>query len=692
MIWKNYALRAEWRNIQKHRIILISLVVMLFIPIMYGGFFLGSIWDPYGNTKHLPVAVVNEDEGTELNGKALHAGADLVNNLRNNDSMGWQFVSAAEGKRGIESGKYYMRLVIPKEFSRNVATVTSAHPTKSELIYTVTPARNYVASLITSQAAKQVQRNVSNTITAAYVSTILENITTLGDGLNRAAAGAAEIASGNQKLSSGVTGYTSGVTRLVAGETSLTQGLSNLTAGSSALKNGLTTLHDDLPSETQVTQLTDGVKSLQSGIHQLNTAVHTPDPALVAQQEKVANEAYALGHTTLPAYQEAVTNAGADIATLQTAVTAGQTDATVNAGNILAVLSSSGTVVSQATTLLADVNTFATMLNAQQVSLAVNTSTLDTGVSKLSSNLLPALDGYITILHGTNSLIDGAGQLYTGSTAALTGSKQILGGAQKLDSSSLALISGVADAADGSRDLSAAADTIANQIAMQPTTEATKNQIVTPVAITEERQGDVPNYGFALSPYVLSLGLFVGALAFNVIYPVRRFFDKPKNALSWWGAKMSVAFAVAIGQAFVLDAIMVFGLGLRPDNPGQFVLMSVVTSITYMSIISLLALALDNVGRFVAMVLLVLQLGSAGGVFPVVLSNRFFQAVNPFVPMTYSIYGYREAISSGMGTHIYWSSLGILFGVAFAANAGIVIFLKRHGMHHFHHESVDDSN
>ena len=89
MSLKNRALKAEWRTIGKQRILLASLIVMLFVPIMYGGFFLGSIWDPYGNTKHLPVAVVNEDTGATFEGKTINVGADMVKDLKANNDMGW---------------------------------------------------------------------------------------------------------------------------------------------------------------------------------------------------------------------------------------------------------------------------------------------------------------------------------------------------------------------------------------------------------------------------------------------------------------------------------------------------------------------------------------------------------------------------------------------------------------------------
>ncbi|HUC96646.1 MAG TPA: YhgE/Pip domain-containing protein [Candidatus Saccharimonadales bacterium] len=686
---RDKTLKAEWHNINKQRILLVSLVVMLFIPIMYGGFFLGSIWDPYGNTKNLPVAVVNEDKAAELDGKQLHIGSDLVSQLRGDKNMGWKFVSANKAESGIANGTYYMRLVIPKNFSHDAATVTEKNPTKSTITYTLTPSRNYVASLLTKQAAESIAQTVSTNVSEAYVRAIFENINVLKSGMNDAASGASALASGSAELSSGVASYIAGVTQLKIGQSSLSTGVTSLSSGSLALKNGLIDLSSGLPTSTELSQLTDGVKSIQAGIAALNTAVQTPDSTITAQQANVMADAASL-QQELVTYSNAATSASSGIAALQAAVTANQTTATVNAGYMLALVSSSQNVASQTASLLTDLSTLTAMLNVQQTTLSTNVAALYGGINTLSPNLQLALGGYTTVANSTMSLLGGASQLYNGSVSASGGSQQLLNGITTLNSSSPVLESAASGVADGSSELSNSLKDASDQLALQVTNDAVADQIVSPVSLVKTVKGDVPNYGYALSPYVLSLGLFVGALVFNVIYPIRRFFNRPKNALSWWVAKMSVAFAVSIGQALVLDAIMVFGLGLHPNLPAQFVLLSIVTSIVYMSIITLLVLALDNVGRFLAMLLLVLQLGSSEGVFPIVLSPVFFQKVNPFVPMTYSIRAYREAISSGLGTNVYWGNLGVLLAIAVVVNICLIAFLHFHGMRHFRHESIDD--
>lgn len=685
---RNRALRAEWRHLGAHRVLLISIIVILFIPIMYGGFFLGSIWDPYGNTKHLPVAIVNEDEGAVLNGTTLHVGADLVDTLKSNDDMGWRFVSAKEAKTGIDDGSYYMALTIPKDFSQHVATVTSKNPQKSTIAYVLTPARNYVASLLTKQAAEQIATTVSTSVSKAYVSAVFDSVRELQVGLQDASNGASDLVSGSHALSAGITAYASGVAQLQAGQTTLNDGIGQITHGSSSLTQGLAKLRSGLPSTSDIAQLKAGIASVQSGIATLNAGLQHPDATLTAQQAQVLSDVSAL-QNDLTAYSLAMTAAQPDVATLETAIMNSQTTATVDAQHVLTLVTTSNTVVSHAANLLVNLGTFTTTLSTQQGVLAASVSTLNSGMTALTPQVTSALNGFTSISGATDQLSNGATTLYLGSTQALSGSNQLVSGTAQLTASSAALTDGATQLAMGSQKLSAGLSSAAAQLALQPTTDASIGQIVTPVTTEKTERGDVPNYGFALSPYVLSLGLFVGALVFNVIYPVRRFFDEPKSAREWWAAKMSTAFMVAVGQALILDAIMIFGLGLQPDNPVQFVLLSVVTSMAYMSIVTLLAVALDNVGRFIAMLLLVLQLGSAEGVFPIVLSPVFFQIIHPFVPMTYSIYAFREAISSGVGTDVYWKNTGVLLAIIVVMNLLMMLFFRLHGMRHFRHESID---
>ena len=689
----NTMLRTEWRHLREHPIVAISLSVILLIPIMYAGFFLGSIWNPYGNTGNLPVAVVNNDTGAELSGAQTNIGDQVVDTLKQNHDMGWQFVSETQANKGIQDGTYYMEIVIPADFSHNAATVTSAQPKSSTLTYTITPSKNFVASLLTTEAAKSIKQNVATTINQAYVSALLAALQTTADGIHTASEGAAALTTGSQSLQAGITEYTAGVTQVTEGQTALVSGLSALNTGATSLKNGITSLASQLPTTSQISQLTAGVAQIQTGITGLHTAVTTADPTVSAAQVAVTADATSLQQLLVTYGSQAsagstsITNLSAAAATANPTVTVSTSDL----ATVLGLLNTSQQIAQHSATLLTDLNTLTNALTAQRTQLIAGVTSLHTGMNTLAPNLTNALNGYTSVASGASVLQTGTGHLQNGVSAAYQSSQQVLGGLRLLDQQSVNLQSGASQLTTGTSTLSVGLAAADQKLSLQPTGSATLDHIVTPITLQEKTQGSVPNYGYALSPYVLSLGLYVGALVFNVIYPVRRVFDKAENARRWWLAKMSVAFSVSVGQALVLVAVMVWGLGLHPANPGLFVLLTILTSMTFMAIITFLVIMLDNIGRFIAMLLLVLQLGSSGGVFPIVLSSGFFQFMNPFMPMTYSIQAFREAISSGLGLSTYWHNTLVLVLIGIAASACLIIFLHVHGMRHFKHEAIEET-
>ena len=163
--------------------------------------------------------------------------------------------------------------------------------------YTTTPAKNYIGSLVSNQAAEKVKTSVAEQITQAYAKGVLENIGKLGDGLETAAGGASTLHGGLTQLQAGAQTYTGGVRQLAVNQRAMANGLARLGDGSRQLQAGLGQLSNGLPSESQVAQLTNGMKQLQAGLNQLNTSVYNPSPTLVNQQSKVQSEAQILAQT-----------------------------------------------------------------------------------------------------------------------------------------------------------------------------------------------------------------------------------------------------------------------------------------------------------------------------------------------------------------------------------------------------------
>ena len=683
--------RAEWQHLCKNKILLLSMAVISFIPIMYSGFFLGSIWDPYGQVKNLPVAFVNEDKGAQLNGQTVNIGQSVEQKLKSNHDLGWEFVNKQQADDGVSSGHFYAVVTVPTDFSAKAASITQNKPQQAVIRYTTTPAKNYIGSLVSNQAAEKVKTSVAEQITQAYAKGVLENISKLGDGLETAAGGAATLHGGLSQLQAGAQTYTGGVRQLAVNQRVMANGLARLGDGSRQLQAGLGQLSNGLPSESQVARLTNGMKQLQAGLNQLNTSVHNPSPTLVNQQSKVQSEARDLAQTM----QTSSANLAAAGGTLQTlgasaANSGGSTTITLpQIGQLSQALSKTQTISVQAAALLKDLQILTQSLSTQQAQLQTGVSTLNNGINQLAPKAITALNGYNSVRAANNKLLAGSTSLTNGLAQAQTGSQQLANGAGLLDSRSSVLTNGAAQLADGADTLATKLADASRQLKIQPTGAATQQQMASPVKSETTKQGDVPNYGYALAPYVLSLSLFVGAIALNIIYPIRKTFAEQENAFRWWLAKASVTGVAAFVQATILMLIMVYCLGLVPDHPGHFIGAIYLTSFVYMSIVSLLVIVLDNPGRFLAMVLLVLQLGSSEGTFPIQTANSFFQAVNPLVPMTYSIRALRQAISGGLGSSFYSDSMWVLAGFLLAANLLTIGFFIYRGKRKFAHTSVD---
>ena len=592
----------------------------------------------------------------------------------------------------MNSGHFYAVVTIPSDFSQKAASITESGPQQAVINFTTTPAKNYIGSLVSNQAAAKVKSSVSEQITQAYAKGILENLDKLGIGLDTAANGASTLHDGLGRLQSGAQTYVGGVKQLAINQQSLAGGLAQLSDGSRKLQAGLGQLSNNLPTESQLSQLSDGMKQLQSGINQLNASVSNPSPALVAQQNKVKTDAQTLAQT-MQASAPDLLAAGGTLQTLGTqAAASGSNSTTISLpqiSNISRAFTKTQTIITQTTTLLGDLQVLTQQLSAQQTQLQAGVSALNNGVNQLTPNAITAFNGYNSVRFANNQLLAGSASLTNGLSEAKSGSQKLANGASLLESRSGALIDGTSQLASGADTLANKLADASNRIKIQPTGATTQQQIANPVKSEVTEKGNVPNYGYALSPYVLSLSLFVGAIVLNVIYPIRKTFSEQESAIRWWLSKASVAGVAAFMQATILMLVMVFFLGLTPEHPAHFIGAIYLTSFAYMSIVSLLVIVLDNPGRFLAMVLLVLQLGSSEGTFPIQTANGFFQAINPLVPMTYSIRALRQAISGGLDNAFYGGSMWVLVGFLLVANLLTIGFFAYRGKRKFAHTSVD---
>lgn len=287
--------KQEWKSLWRNKILMIVLVFIIAIPAIYTTLFLGSMWDPYGKLDKLPVAVVNLDEPVEYEGETLNVGQKLVDKLKDDGSLCFNFTDADQAERGLKNGTYYMVITVPKNFSENATTLMDTVPKKMELDYKTNPGTNYIAMKMSETALEKIKTSVAQEVTKTYAETIFDKISEAGNGMKDAADGAGEIYDGTEKLSDGnktisdnlktlsegTLTFKDGTSELKVGLSSYLDGVNQLSDGSTTLANGATSLLTGaLKLNDGANSLSDGTKTLTSGTATLESGAKTLESGL----------------------------------------------------------------------------------------------------------------------------------------------------------------------------------------------------------------------------------------------------------------------------------------------------------------------------------------------------------------------------------------------------------------------------
>lgn len=800
-------IRAEWEYLKKHKFMSIVLIAIIFIPSIYAVTFLKSMWDPYGELENIPVAVVNEDRSTTYNGTKLDVGKDLTKNLKKSDAMDFEITSKKKAQDGLNTGKYYMTITIPNNFSKNATTLLNKKPKKMELHYKTSAGHNYIASKMTSSAADKAAENVSKEVTHTYSKTMFSSIKQLSNGMSKAAKGSkklgdgtSQLVSANQQmttgldqlasssltfedgantLNNGLNTYISGVSSASSGSQTLASGLNQLNGNTSSLSSGVNQLADGssylatgVQSYTNgVGQINSGANSLSSGSNQLangaNTLASNADTlnsglgqiysasneltqqlknigngntsssqlnqvsgsidSLQGQLDSSTSTQVAAVKEDLATLQQAIDNQGsyqtsgikdrlaatadqqglsadqkaamlaavddtssttsdnsalknsaAALSSDLNSLTAAQSGVSSNLSTVVSQLASAseqltgqiqsasngmGQLSSGINSLSASSNQLASDANqvsAGTVQLMNNSASLNSGAQQLNSGLT-SLNGQVpTLTSGISQLSSGAdqlnsglseldangAQLTSGASQLASGASQISSGSQQLQSGSTQMGTGLDQVNDGSTDLTTQLSNGAKKSKVNPT-KLTYDQVAQPTSTKHTERDKAPNNGTGMAPYMISVSLFVGALAFNLMFDLYTPRKYPKSGMGWWASKASLKTGFALAESIIVYVLLRLIDGLAPIHPFATLVMIFLTGFTFMEIVSWLNLVIGKVGAFISMILLVLQLGGSAGTYPIQLSDGFFQAINPWLPMTYSVTGLRDTLMTG---------------------------------------------
>ncbi len=589
----------EWKQVLTNFKLVVAIIVILFVPSLYSGTYLWANWDPYAHLERLPVAVVNDDEKVEYQGSTYEIGDDLIKELKKDQSFKWEFVSNKQADQGLKNNHYYFEVYIPKDFSKRATTLTNQKPMPLNLYYKVNAGSNFIASQIGRTGVDKIRTNLSEQLSKNYAEVVFTQLKTVGDHLNEASNGSGKISTGLEELVSGTNEIVTGMEKEVGPLGQLSSGTTKLSEAASQLSTGAEQL------QSGMSQVTGGMTELGKGLSSLNSSADQ----LAAGMEPLTNGSKQLNQA-VQGYQSTHPD-WADDPTFQQIVQLSQG------------------------------------LNGGVEKFQSNFSSFQQGINQANQSIAPLSSGAQTIETKLGDLSQGAKQMAASQSDATTGTKNVVNGWESVIGHLKELRSGEDQLSTGSKDLTSQLANGAKELQDIHSGKPIYEMMANPVRLKEQLVHNVPNYGTGLAPYFLSLSLFVGALLLSTILPLRETAANPPSAIAWFLSKFILLGLISLGQTIITSLILIHIIGLDPIHKGELYLFTFLTSLLFMAIILFLVITADNAGRFVAIILLVLQLTSSAGTFPIELTPTFLQTLHSLLPMSYSVEGFRAIISTG---------------------------------------------
>jgi putative membrane protein len=660
----------ELRRFGRGKLPRAALVALLVLPLLYGALYLWSFWDPYGRLDRIPVALVNDDKGATADGKKLTAGDDLTEGLRESDTFDWHEVGAAEARKGVEDGTYYLSLTMPADFSRRIASSAGDSPETGALQVRTNDSNNYIVGQISRTVFAEVREAASTKASRSFLDRIFISFSDIHGATVKAANGADDLEGGIGKAEKGSEDLAAGLEKAEAGSGKLSDGLVKLDTGSGDLADG-------------AQQVADGTQTLADRVNgvadKVGPFLADNEKAIGDTARLVADSAGAVRHnldtlvrTAPAAAQGAHKAADALDAVYRTRCTDPvlPDPACADLKKARQAADDVAKVADDVNVLVADQNGDLKKLDGQLATLQQQARTLAERAPRLSEDLDDAVAKINQLNRGAGKVAAGARTLHSGLGTARTGAQDLDEGIGTLRTGADTLSGGMYKLADGSGKLSDGLHDGASQIPDYDKKDRDRRTGVMsdPVQLVSKDLHKAPNYGTGFAPYFIPLSLWVGAMvAYMLITPMNR------RALAAGAAAWRIALAgwlpvVAIGvlQTVALMSVLHWAVGLQMARAAGTVGFLFLVTACFAAIVQWLNARFGAAGRILVLALLMLQLTSAGGTYPVQTSPGFFNAIHPFLPMSYVVDALRRLITGGGLTPVWHACVVLL---AFTAGA-----------------------
>mgnify|MGYP001014642023 FL=1 len=639
----------------------VVIIAVLLVPFMYSFFYLKAYWNPYGkgNIDNLPVAVVNKDSGDK--------GKELIDNIKESKKLKLSVVSNDEATDGLNDGKYYAIISIPKDFTSSMNSASSTNKRHATITYSPNQKSNYLSSQIINTVVLTVEKNLDNTVNSKIVENLSDKLKAVPTQLNT-------ISTGFGKLSEGTSQIENGASELKSGSEQLKNGINEAYNGSKTITDGVNASIENLKndkSEAIDTQTLNNIKNqVTSSVNA--TFTNTYKNAIGVQAVETVKAQYENNINLLK--QGILANISAFGIT---DVDAYCNSSSVNPGlanycsSYLGLVSLNNQLNDSSSVIYQSIyNTAITSAQKSAVQTASNvsetvakqvaTSAKETATNKSIASLTP-------LQEGLNNLTSGLAKLNTGSNDLYNGTVKLNEGTTTLNNSVKASKVELDNKISSTKSEMKKVDGLSKYSKM-------------PIKAETKEVNKVSSYGTAFSPLFISIALWVGSLMlFMVLY-----FDKEKRfgLLGIDGkkrVKRTLAYhGLASASGLILGILLQLLLDFSITNVLLYYVSIILIANCFLAIVEFLIETFGDIGKFIALIILVLQLAAAGGTFPIETVTKGFRWLHPLLPMTYTINLLKESLVSVENNLLTQNMLYvfIIFIVFFGLNI-ILNFMKQ---------------
>ena len=644
----------------------IIIVGLIFLPSMYAWPNILSSWDPYGHTNNIKVAVTSEDEGATVDGKDLNLGNSLVEGLKNNKNLDWQFVSnKQEAENGVRIGDYYASIVVPKNFSKDMTSVSRTEPQRASIEYTVNEKINAISPKITNSGASAIANNISKNFVETANGIIFEKLHEAGVKFEENLPSIEKAKEEIFKLNDNFSTY----------ESTLSELIGKVEYGYNILNNVQNTLPEIDRVATNSIMIADKAGITINNIQGFNERLLPIINNHLNVVEEVSKEANVIAKE-LQQKPDKTEEIKARQKALDSRLQA-STERLQLVKNIFEYfnkLSSErlfNNQLERVTTLLNDITTIKEVNNNiynkmdhyDEIANTVKEEFVNktAKVNEVSSNMNSKLNVEVAplisqVLSKAEVNIDKVSGIIAGAQGELPAVERKLSETEvKISNAYGKLLSLQAQMPSVKSKIQKLTDEI-----KKADSGIDKNQLfnllkvdykqqaeffANPVKLQENKLYHIENYGSAMTPFYTVLSIWVGSLLMSSLLTTKVEDEekKYKPYQKYFGRGLLFVI-ISLFQTLIITLGDMYVLGTQATSPYRFVLYALLISLLFSSIIYTIVCILGNVGKAVCIVLLVLQLGSSGGTFPIQMTSEFFQALYPKVPFTYSIGLLREAV------------------------------------------------